>query len=565
MFKGTLSGQTTVHPHTPIRAVIYARVSTNVQEDNYSFETQIDACQVYASQQGMTVIAVFCEVESGATLNRPELEKIRRLVRGGMIDVLLVYSMDRLSRSLVDMLHLKEELRSYNVELHYATRGASNTSPEGGLFDNIEGAFAEYERMRIKERLQRGRMGKIKGTSDKPPQVYGNGNCPYGYRYVNRKKDRRLVIHDGEAITVRNMFCWSLSGVSVKRVAHRLNEQGIATPAQAGRAARTKRAVLQWTGAMVYRILTNEVYAGTMYFNKTRRVGTKDIFLPREQWIPVPVPAIVEPELFAAVQERLTSASKGSKRNAKHFYLLGHARMKCRCGYTMSGSSHPKNGKHPSRVYRCQHHTGEAIRSCNLGEVNARIVEPLVWNWLYDVLTPEAIQEGIEAHQHATAKELETLDQRIGVLQRRRSELDREAEKMIAAYKAGVISLDELAKDKGLVDAERKSIEAECTRLEELRRDAVWFDAEALKAEAKELRAYMPFMNDEERSALLDRVHLTALRTLNPEGEQVVKVTCRLGRETLLLSSSSSSEPSSSTSSSSSSDSSIGSSSHSSR
>jgi site-specific DNA recombinase len=536
-----LSGQATLCPHTPIRAVIYARVSTNVQEDNYSIDTQIAACQTYAEQNGMTVIEVFNEVESGATLNRPAIENIRNLVRAGMIDVLLVFSMDRLSRSLVDILHLKAELRTHNVELHYATRGASNTSPEGGLFDNIEGAFAEYERMRIKERLQRGRLGKINGTPDKPPQVYGNGNCPYGYRYVGRKKDRKLVVHEVEAIIVRRMFVWSLSGISVKGIASRLNDEGIPTPAQTGRAARTKREKLQWTGAVVHRMLRNEVYAGTMYFNKTHRIGTKEYNIPREEWIPVPVPAIVEPELFVSVGERLTSASKGSKRNAKHFYLLGRARIKCQCGYTMTGSSHPScNGKYSHRYYRCHHGNGEDIRACRLGEISATKVEPLVWNWLYETLTPQAIQEGIEAHQQATVRELETLDQRIGALENRRRELDREAEKMIAAYKAGILSLDELGKDKGLVDAERRSIEEEYARLEALRREAVWFDAEALKAEAVELRAYMPHMNNEERLALLERVHLTVFRILSVESEQVIKVTCRLGTANLLLSSSSS-------------------------
>jgi site-specific DNA recombinase len=562
MNHSSLSGQVELRSQMSIRAVIYARVSTNVQEDNYSFETQIAACQAYAEQHGMVVIETCSEVESGATLNRPEIEKIRHLVRARAIDVLLVYSLDRFSRSLVDLLHLKEELRTHSVELHYATRGASNASLEGGLFDNIEGAFAEYERGRIKERLFRGRWAKIKGTSDKPPQVYGNGNCPYGYRYIGRKKDRKIVVHDGEAIIIRQMFTWSFSGISVKAIANRLNEQGSPTPAQTGRAARTKRESLKWTGAMVYRILKNEVYAGTMYFNKTHRIGTKDIPHPHDEWIPVPVPAIVEPELFAAVGERLTSASKGSKRNAKHFYLLGRARIKCQCGYTMSGSSHPScGGKYSHRFYRCHHYTGETIRPCTLGEISAPNIEQLVWNWLYNVLTPEAIQEGIEAHQQATVRELETLDRRIGALEKRQRELDRDAEKMIAAYKANVISLDELANDKGFVDAERRSIEEEFTRLEELRRDAVWFDAEALKAEAHDLRAYMPHMNDEERSVLLERVHLTVLRTLNDAGEQVIKVACRLGTATLLLSSASSTQSPNSTPH----NLSIGSSSHSSR
>lgn len=519
------------------RAIIYVRVSTNVQEDNYSFSTQLAACHTYAAQQGMTVIAEFQEVESGGTLNRPELDKARDLIRTGLADALIVYSMDRLSRRLADMLLLREELRQHNAELHFSTRGASNMTAEGDLFDNIEGAFAQYERIRIKERLWRGREGKIKGTASKPAQIYGNGNCPYGYTYIGRKKDRQIIVNEVEAIVVGQMYSWCLSGLSVKAIAHLLNGKGAPTPAQAGRAAgNIKREQLKWTGAMVWRILKSEVYAGIMYFNKTHRIGTRDIQVPRDQWLPVPVPAIIDQEAFLAVQERLSSARKGSKRNAKHFYLLGRGKMKCQCGYTMSGSSHPScHGKYSHRYYRCHHHTGETIWPCTLGEINAPNVEQIVWDWLYSILTPGAIQQGIEAHQQSSASERAQIDVRSAALSKRRDELEREADKMILAYKAGAISLDELKQDKTTIDAERKLIDHEYARLEELRRDATWYDAEALRAEAAELREYMPLMNNYEKATLLDRVFLSVVRELNDHGEKVVRVECRLGAATLPL------------------------------
>lgn len=509
-----------------LRAVIYARVSTNVQEDNYSFSTQVEACRFYAKQNDMAVVAEFQEVESGGSLERAELQKARNIIRSGAANVLLVYNVDRLSRNLADMLHLREELRTNNAMLHYATRGASNTSAEGGLFDNIEAAFAEYERMRIKSRLWDGRLGKVRGTADKPPQVYGNGNCPYGYIYEGRKKDRRLVVHAGEAIIVQRMFYWSLSGLSVHVIARKLNDEHVPTPAQTGRAAVLKRDKPQWVGAMVWRMLRNEVYAGTMHFNKTHRIGTRDLQFPRDEWIPVPVPAIINKDVFDAVQERLAGARRGSRRNAKYFYLLGRGKLKCQCGYTMTGSANSIDGW---RGYRCFHRNNAPIQQCLLGPVKAQTAETLIWDWLYSVLTAEKIQEGIEAHQQATAKEMETLGQRLAGLDKRLKELERQADKMIAAYKADIISMDELSKDKALLDTERKTIEQERTRLDELHQSAVWFDAAALQAEAEELRAYMPHMNDNERAVLLDRVHLTALRTLNDCGEQVLKVECRLG------------------------------------
>lgn len=515
-----------------LRAVIYARVSTNVQEDNYSFSTQLEACRLYAQQQGMSVVAEFQEVESGGSLKRPELDKARALIRAGTANVLLVYIVDRLSRNLADVLFLKEELRAHNAVLHFATRGASSTSAEGGLFENIEAAFAEYERMRIKKRLWDGRIGKIKGSGDKPPQVYGNGNFPYGYRYEGRKKTRHLVVDELEAIIVRNMFLWSLSGLGVKQIAIRLNDDNIPTPAETGRAASTKRETLLWSGPMVWRILINELYAGTMYFNKTHRVGTRDIRIPREEWLPVPVPAIIDREIFDAVQERLRAASKGSKRNAKYFYLLGRGKFKCQCGYTMTGASHTQHGW---RGYRCNHYEASHVHSCLLGQVKAETVEGLVWNWLYSVLTPEAIRAGIEAHEQLTASERSTLDHRLTALEKRKKELDGEADRMIQAFRHNIISMDELAKQKAITDTERQTIEQECRRLEDLRDNATWYDAAALMAEAEELRAHMPFMNNEEKAALLDRVFLKALRKLTDDGEQGIAVECRLGSAVLPL------------------------------
>lgn len=519
-------------PHEA-RAVIYTRVSTNVQEDNYSFATQLTACHTYAESHGLKVVAEFQEVASGGSLNRPELSEALTLIRSGEAGSLIVFNMDRLSRNLADILYLRDELRTSGATLHFAVRGESSTSAEGDLFDSIEGAFAEYERRRIKERLFRGRFGKIKGTGGKEPQVYGNGNCPYGYNYVGRKKDRKLVIHEAESIVVRNMFLWSLEGMGANSISKRLNEQGVLTPGQSGRAAgTTKRENPIWTASMVWRILKNEVYAGTMYFNKTHRVGTRDIDHPKEEWLGVPVPAIVTLELFEAVQERLAEGRRGSPRNAKYPYLLGRKRLSCQCGYTMTGTGSDSAGW---RGYRCRHHSNMPITPCNLGDVKAELVETLVWDWLYSVLTPEAIEEGIRTHEKENRDEISTIEHKLLSITKRQEELDREAERMIAAYKAGVVSLTELGKDKAGIDAERKVLFEEQRRLEDLRDNTTWYDAEALKAEAKELRAYMPFMNDEEKCALLERVYLKAQRRLNDEGEQVIVVQCRLGSATLPL------------------------------
>jgi site-specific DNA recombinase len=188
------------------KAVIYTRVSTNTQEDNYSFPFQLEACRNYAQQHGMMVVAEFQETASGATLNRPDLEQARAIIRAGDATVLIAYNTDRLSRNLGQLIYLKTEIKHHGGSLHYATRGESTNDAGGDLFENIEDAFAEYERQKIRDRLYTGRMRKITGTDAKPAQVYGNGNCPYGYRYEGFKKTRRIVIDEIEATVVKEMY-----------------------------------------------------------------------------------------------------------------------------------------------------------------------------------------------------------------------------------------------------------------------------------------------------------------------------------------------------------------------
>src|SRR5262245_19964212 len=139
-----------------MRAAIYTRVSTQEQGNNNSIPTQMAACQRYAEQHELTVIATLHDIESGATLNRPGLDKLRQLIQNRMIDAVIVYSLDRLSRNVAHIMLLRDERQRCGVGLHYCVRGESNGSAEDNLFDTIEGAFAEYERLKIKERMVRG-------------------------------------------------------------------------------------------------------------------------------------------------------------------------------------------------------------------------------------------------------------------------------------------------------------------------------------------------------------------------------------------------------------------------
>jgi site-specific DNA recombinase len=121
-----------------MRAIIYARVSTDEQGDNFSLPSQINACRTYATERGMQVVAEIQEAQSGAVLERPGLARVRELARQRQIDAVITYSLDRLSRNVAHTLLLRDELTEAGVTLHTYTRGQASDTPEGRMFDTLE-------------------------------------------------------------------------------------------------------------------------------------------------------------------------------------------------------------------------------------------------------------------------------------------------------------------------------------------------------------------------------------------------------------------------------------------
>lgn len=182
-------------------AVIYARVSSEDQGKGYSLPTQVEACLELAKKEGFTVRQghIFQEELSGTLLERPELGKVRELVRSGAIQAVIVYDPDRLARKLALQLLLDEEMEKAGVKLLFVNHQKEN-SPEGQLFYQMRGALAEYEREKILERTQRGRIGRVKAGHP------NGGQPPLGYINVPQAHAGHWHIHEDEAALVRRIF-----------------------------------------------------------------------------------------------------------------------------------------------------------------------------------------------------------------------------------------------------------------------------------------------------------------------------------------------------------------------
>jgi len=450
------------------RAALYARVSTTQQEQEATIESQIAAIEAFARQQDYQLAPELYfpdQAISGARLDRPALNRMRDLASEGRFDVILCYSPDRLARHYAHQWVLLDELRRVGVEVLFVNQPAAPEGPQGQLLLGIQGLFAEYERAQITERLRRGRLYRIRqGKLVNPPP-------PYGYRYipVHEPGGGRWAINAPEAAVVRSIYRWyTEEGLTITQIVHRLRAAG-AQMAPRGRC---------WYYGTVQAILKQSAYKGRAYYNRTRtcheaigqpkkqgrgvrRTPTHEP-RSREEWIVVPVPAIVPEDVWQRAQEHLVMNRKFAARNNKrHFYLLRSLLVCGVCGRTLVGRSSKK------RVYYYCASRGKDDQpdipphTCSIA---GRIVEPLVWEAVCRLLqNPQLLADAWQGQGEAATAEPDEGDR----LQYRLRTLERQWARLLDAFQDGLLDKAELARRKGQLDAEREALSQ---RLEQLRR-----------------------------------------------------------------------------------------------
>jgi site-specific DNA recombinase len=295
------------------RAALYARVSTEKQEREETVASQIDLLRQTAAARGYEILPgnVFIDDGvSGTRLDRPALERLRDLAAEGAFDVVLVTAPDRLARRYAYQVVLVEELTRCGCEVVFVHQSLG-ASPEEQMLLQMQGVFAEYERALIHERTRRGqlfaaRQGRVNW-----------GNPPYGYTYVHKTTTtpQHLIVNETEAEVVRQIYRWcveeQLSSYAIHR---RLTLQGV--PPRKSKHGR-------WAQSSVIEILRDSLYKGDAYYNRTQpgdvrrpygRRGLKDRQLghgqgrarrPQSAWIPVRVPALIDPETWDRAQGQL--------------------------------------------------------------------------------------------------------------------------------------------------------------------------------------------------------------------------------------------------------------------
>src|SRR6266849_3502689 len=395
----------------PIQAVMYARVSSEQQAEAHTIASQVAALRERVAVDGLSVseaMQFLDEGYSGATLVRPALERLRDVVAAGSVDRLYVHSPDRLARKYAYQVLLVDEFRRASVEVVFLNR-ALGQSPEDDLLLQVQGMIAEYERAKIIERHRRGKRHAAQSGA-----VNVLSGAPYGYRYVTKYEgggQARDEILPDEARVVLQVLTWvGHDRLTIGEVCRRLT--------QAGEVTRTGKTV--WDRSVVWGILKNPAYQGTAAFGKTRQeplrprlraqrnrpvqprraVSTSDV--PPEDWITIPVPALVEPEVFAAVQEQLQENKRHARQTRRGALYLLQGLLQCQhCGSAFYGKRlSPRARKGKARAYasyRClgtdaYRFGGERVWQHT--QVRTDLVDLAVWQEVCTLLAhPERLAE----------------------------------------------------------------------------------------------------------------------------------------------------------------------------
>jgi site-specific DNA recombinase len=385
---------------------IYARVSSEQQSTAHTIDSQIAALRERVATDSVSLSEQETFIDngfSGATLVRPALEQLRDMVAAGGIDRLYVQAPDRLARKYAYQVLLLEEFKRAGVEVIFLNHSVGQT-PEDELLVQVQGMVAEYERAKI---LERGRRGKRHAALAGAVSVLGH--VPYGYRYVPKAQgggQAQCEIVLPEARVVRQIFGWvGRERLSLGEVARRLMQAGILS--------RTGKS--HWDRSIVWTMLKNPAYKGKAAFGKTcmgpgrprlraqrghplePRRPQSPYPVPTEQWIEIPIPALVSEEEFAAVQEQLTENQRRAKHSQREQQFLAQGLTVCaRCGYAYCGARtsgrDARGQKRSYGYYRCTGADsyrfgghplcanapirGDLLDSAAWGEVRALLQEP---------------------------------------------------------------------------------------------------------------------------------------------------------------------------------------------
>jgi len=466
-------------------AAIYARVSSEQQREENTIASQTASLIEFAKSHNLEVPNEWVfedEGYSGATLERPGLERVRDLAAEGQIQVMLAYSPDRLSRKYAYQILLIEEFARHGVETMFV-KSPQGDSAEDQLLVQFQGMIAEYERAQILERSRRGKRHRAQLG-----EVSVMSNAPYGYRYIHKTDEApaAYLIDEAEARVVRCVYeMYTVEGLSIGEITRRLNTEGIPT-----------RKASRWERSVVWALLRNPAYRGLACFGKTRisartRVmrpqrrrgvitpsSTAGHERPREEWIEIPVPALVTQESFARAQQ-LLQQNKLRIAPAYHRASVVQGLVSCaKCGYAFSRTSTQTSAR-KIHYYKCigsdsWRKLGGPV--CDNGRfIRQELLDQIVWAEVISLLEdPTLIQQELDRRLVA-ARASDPTRKREQSLQRELTHVSRGIERLLNAYQEGLLSIEQLRERMPMLRQRQQALSTELQAIADQTNDRAAF------------------------------------------------------------------------------------------
>src|SRR5438067_3363210 len=496
-------------------AAIYARVSSEQQREENTIASQTASLIEFAKSHDLEVPKEWVfedEGYSGATLERPGLERVRDLAPEGQIQVVLAYSPDRLGRKYAYQILLIEEFARHGVETMFV-KSPQGDSAEDQLLVQFQGMIAEYERAQILERSRRGKRHRAQLG-----EVSVMSNAPYGYRYIHKTDEApaAYLIDEAEARVVRCVYeMYTVEGLSIGEITRRLNTEGIPT-----------RKASRWERSVVWALLRNPAYRGLACFGKTRisartRVmrpqrrrgvitpsSTAGHERPREEWIEIPVPALVTEESFARAQELLQQNKIRSRRRTIAPSVVQGLVSCAKCGYAFSRTSTQTSAR-KIHYYKCigsdsWRKLGGPVCD-NRRFVRQELLDQIVWAEVIRLLEEPALLQQELDRRLAAARSSDPTRKHEQSLQRELIHVGKGIERLVNAYQEGLLSIEQLRERMPALRQREQTLRAELQAIADQTNDRTAFLrlAETLTAFLARLRSAAETLSVTERQRIV--------------------------------------------------------------
>lgn len=411
------------------RIALYMRVSSEEQAERMTIGTQEEFLEQYRALYGHEVAGVYKDEAISGTVplrERPGGGRLLEDAKAGAFDVVLVYKLDRIGRTLLNVVDAHDRLDVCGVALRSATEPIDTSSPSGRLIFHMLASFAEFERGTIRERTQHGLHRAFRNGKQ-------TGRIPYGYDIA---EDGGFALVDEEAAVVREIFSNIAGGSTLYREAQRLNNLGMPGPGWKYR-GRPREHSARWTASTISKLVNQSAYGGMHRVRINDGKGSVE----RE------CPPVVPMELQRQALSRLADNKRPGRRPADRSYLLSGLIRCAVCGSAFVG--HPSGSHGKIRYYYvCNESRPQNRTKAPKGHapyVRAEWVEDLVWQDVRRFLeNPGEVLERLREETQG-GDEGEALEERHADLSKRLGQKEAEKDRYVRMYAQGHLDDSELA------------------------------------------------------------------------------------------------------------------------